>query len=228
VPDGMSIWLSYVSFGVYVMHTYSLVPKPLYAPSRKPAPVAEPVWQPQADVAADPTPRTGYLTIADLLFWLGIENSPWSLASVQATFRRSARRAQVFDVPEAVDAMVDRLLGMDERSKFADMDHAIRSVIWYAKKCDWILPCVAFKKATRPSKSLKKPVADPRLPADPALIVSACENRPGMLEILVGIGADTLPTGKLVAVVGGDSYCRSHYGRRQGRAVKYAPCTVAE
>jgi len=210
------------------MKSYSMMPRPLYAPSRKPIPVAEPVWQPQADVAMEPTPRSGFLTMADLLFWLGVEAGPHSLASVQATFRRSARRAKVYDVPEAVDAMVDRLLGMDERSKFKDIDHAIRSVISFAKRCDWILPCVAFKKATRPSKSLKKSVADPRLPADPALIVAACENRPGMLEILVGIGADTLPTGKLVDVKGGDSYCRSHYGRRQGRAVKYPACTVCE
>jgi hypothetical protein len=172
--------------------------------------------------------------MADLLFWLGVENSPWSLASVQATFRRSARRAQVFDVPEAVDAMVDRLLGIDyDKSRFVDIDHAVFSVCAFAKKCvskngDWILPCIAFRKATRPSKSLKKSVSDPRLPADPALIVSACENRPGMLEVLVGIGADTLPTGKLLEIAGGDSYCRSHYGRRQGRAVKYAPCSVRE
>ncbi len=211
------------------MQSYSLVPKPLYAPARLPIPVAEPVWQPQADVAIEATPRSGYLTMADLLFWLGVESSPWSLASVQATFRRSARRAQVYDVPEAVQSMLDRLLGIDyDRSKFVDIDHAVRSVIAFSKKCEWILPCVAFKKATRPSKSLKKPVSDPRLPADPARIVAACENRPGMLENLVGTGADSLPTGKLVAVAGGDSYCRSHYGRRVSRAVKYAPCTVKE
>lgn len=214
------------------MHTYSMIPKPLFAPARLPLPpvaVADPVWQPQADVVAEPTPRTGFLTMADLLFWLGIESSPYSLANVRATFRRSARRAQVYDVPEAVDAMVDRLLGIDySRSKFTSMDHAIRSVVAFSKRCDWILPCIAFTKATRPSKSLKKPVADPRLPADPALIVAACEGKPGMLEILVGAGCDSLPTGRTVAVAGGDSYCRSHYGRRVARAVKYAPCTVQE
>lgn len=214
------------------MRTYSLVPQPVYAPAPKPiasAPVADPAWQPQADVVADATPRTGYLTMADLLFWLGVENSPWSLASVRATFRRSARRARVYDVTEAVQSMTDRLLGIDyNRSKFVDVDHAVRSVIVFAKRCQWILPCVAFTKATRPSKSLKRPVADPRLPADPALIVAACENRPGMIEILVGTGCNSLPTGRLVAVAGGDSYCRSHYGRRVARAVKYAPCTVQE
>ena len=214
------------------MRTYAMMPNPLYAPSRKPiasAPVAVPAWEPQADVETASTPRTGYLTMADLLFWLGVEAGPHSLASVQATFRRSARRAQVFDVPEAVQSMTDRLLGIDyDRSKFVDIDHAVRSVVAFAKKCDWIMPCVAFKKATRPSKSLKKAVADPRLPADPALIVSACEGKPGMLEILVGAGCDTLPTGKNVDVAGGDSYCRSHYGRRVARAVKYAPCSVRE
>ena len=221
------------------MRTYSLVPKPQFVPARSWAAaaqtcmagrvVADPAWEPQADVVAEPTPRTGFLTMADLLFWLGIENSPWSLASVQATFRRSARRAQVFDVPEAVQSMTDRLLGIDyDRSKFTDIDHAVRSVVAFSKRCDWIMPCVAFKKATRPSKSIKKAVADPRLPADPALIVAACENRPGMIEILVGAGCDSLPTGRTVAVAGGDSYCRSHYGRRVSRAVKYAPCTVKE
>ena len=214
------------------MRTYSLSPKPLYAPVPKPiasAPVAAPAWQPQADVETASTPRTGYLTMADLLFWLGMESGPHSLASVKATFRRSARRAQVYDVPEAVDAMVDRLLGIDySRSKFTSMDHAVRSVIAFAKKCEWILPCIAFTKATRPSRSTKKSVADPRLPADPALIVAACEGKPGMLAILVGAGCDSLPTGKLVEIVGGDSYCRSHYGRRVARAVKYAPCTVQE
>ena len=221
------------------MRTYSLVPKPQFVPARSWAAaaqtcmagrvVADPAWEPQADVVAEPTPRTGFLTMADLLFWLGMDSGPHSLANVKATFRRSARRAQVYDVQEAVDSMVDRLLGIDyNRSKFVDVDHAVRSVIAFAKRCDWIMPCVAFKKATRPSKSLKKAVADPRLPADPALIVAACENRPGMLAILVGAGCDTLPTGRTVAVAGGDSYCRSHYGRRVSRAVKYAPCTVKE
>ena len=214
------------------MRTYSMLPKPLFAPARLPLPpvaVAEPVWQPQADVVAEPTPRTGFLTMADLLFWLGVESGPHSLASVQATFRRSARRARVYDVPEAVQSMTDRLLGIDfDRSKFVDIDHAVRSVISFSKRCGWVLPCIAFTKATRPSRSTKKSVADPRLPADPALIVAACENRPGMLEILVGAGCDTLPTGRTVAVAGGDSYCRSHYGRRVARAVKYAPCTVQE
>ena len=164
------------------MNAYSMIPKPLYAPSRLPLPpvaVAVPAWEPQADVVAEPTPRTGFLTMADLLFGLGLESGPHSLASVQATFRRSARRAQVYDVAEAVQSMTDRLLGIDyDRSKFTDIGHAIRSVVAFSKRCDWILPCIAFTKATRPSKSIKKPVSGARLPADPALIVAACENSP--------------------------------------------------
>jgi hypothetical protein len=219
------------------MQAYSMIPRPLYSPARLPSPpvaVADPVWEPQADAPTDPTPRTGFVTMADMLFWLGVEASPNSLANVKATFRRSAMRARVYDVQEAVDAMVDRLLGLElENSKFTSIDHAVRSVIAFSKKCvskngDWILPCIAFRKATRPSRSLKKPVSDPRAQADPARIVEACENRPGMLEILVGTGADRLPTGAIVEIAGGDSYCRSHYGRRQGRAVQYAPCSVRE
>ncbi len=210
------------------MPTYSMMPKPLYAPARLPAPVADPVWAPSPDIAMDATPRTGFLTQADLLFWLGIDGHEFSFKAVQTIFLRSANRARVLDRVQAVEDCMDHLMGIDyANGHYDDMLHAIRSTICYAKKAEWRTG-FGMPKATRKSRSLKTSVADPRAPSDPARIVEVCEGRPGMLEILTGTGCDTLPTGNRVPIVGGTSYARTHYGRKVHRGLKYDPCTVAE
>ena len=212
------------------MPALSMVPRPLYAPVRMPTPATLPPVESVVAVeeASGASPRPGYLTQADLLFWLGISGHEYSLESVKGVFLRSANRARVFDRMQAVEDCVDRLLGLDfETGHYVDITHAVRSVIGYAKKAEWRTG-FGMPKATRKSRSLKKSVADPRAPSDPARIVEVCDGRPGMLEILTGTGCDTLPTGNRIPIAGGVSYARTHYGRKVHRGMKYDPCTVAE